>query len=293
MRNRTRVTTSLLAAMVVLAAWSSLGSANSVVYHGRTHTSIGAATLAVINDSLVVSGLGVGGTDGVSVATAGSLSQLQELSVVSPTLIRGAATGRFIASTARGTVNGVPNSVIAVQKATRSAANNVHNDFDYSALTPTSVDAFAFKNNSLAQKGTFVTSTFTGDESVAGVTTIEFTYSWDPDIDIVITFGAAGNASMTDGSTTLSTTGPGAAGFLFDAHGPKVVSDLSAVELLGGGGLTSFVITNESTKSSPLSTVVPALSGWLAMVSALVLLVAGASVLWMYGRNSKGGPLTA
>lgn len=95
-----------LAAMTTaaaLAVFAGTATANSVIYNGYTHTSTGAASVALAGSNLVVSGIGSSGNDGVAIAlsTTHVTVAMTSLGTAAAT-----ATGVFLDASALGHLNG-------------------------------------------------------------------------------------------------------------------------------------------------------------------------------------------
>lgn len=105
----------LVSSFVLLVSLA--GPVRAVTFQGFTVTARGAATLTVFgSDSLVVGNIGSSGNDGYRISlppdTTGDLAVISR-----PPSIGATPTGAFMAFTALGTVNGVPNSEIMRRRA--------------------------------------------------------------------------------------------------------------------------------------------------------------------------------
>lgn len=120
----------------------SLASADEVVIFGRTHTSIGAATLAVVEEKLVVSNMGPSGEDGVAIDVAGELlGQALEFEFDDPGDLPAEA---FLDFASQGTVDGMEDQPVGSLRGEHSEVT-----MDLNGLTPSSVTAYYFASGDL------------------------------------------------------------------------------------------------------------------------------------------------
>jgi len=154
----------------------------SVPYAGLTHTALGAATLNVISNTLVVSNLGSSGNDGVQTAlapnTLGWQAQWEPLDPEPVVLPVGAAFAQKLI----GTGGAVTNGTLATMQLTKAGSGNYVMSADFSPLAATGATVLVYNGADLVAQIT-VTPSGPGVFTNLGVTTVAPTSAatiWPP-----------------------------------------------------------------------------------------------------------------
>ncbi len=102
-----------------LAVFAGTAASNTAIYNGYTHTSVGAASVALSGPNLVVSNIGSSGNDGVAVAFSSSHINVAMTSLGTAA---GTATGTYLDASAVGHLNGVKHQSLGFTRVTDNAA---------------------------------------------------------------------------------------------------------------------------------------------------------------------------
>lgn len=138
----------VLAAVLFSANTTTEAVPTSVIYKGLQHTPLGAATLSIIGDTLVVGNIGSSGEDGVLIdvgkvarwdSRIGSLGDPGDPANPIP-------DGAFYKVTSRGTIGGGPNQVITVARY-EDIGSRVKGTLDFSATGTASLVATFFSGS--------------------------------------------------------------------------------------------------------------------------------------------------
>lgn len=247
-------------------------SQECITVFGLEHCPVGQATLHVdAEGNLVISNIGSGGDDGVSIAVPPRLELLDIATVPlgdpsdpgNPI-----PDGAVIEVTAKGTIGGVPDLVVSAARY-EDTGPQVTANLDFSSLAPTSLSADHFCEKTLVHQ-----------ESVQLVAPTYFLDIW-PDtfgvswIDIYIDWEFSCHPVTTPGGASISTDL-----IIVDAVEPgNPHTDYSRV-VLTAKDIPTITITGETL----IAPRVPTISEWGVMVLTLLLLTAGKIV---FGRRRR------